>query len=220
MTTNNRAKSNRKNDMQQERIISDFLMKNYFTKKNESARLINEEALQFAGVDVRMENKLGQTLNIDIKAQASAKYINNPTDTFVLELAFLDRAGNPFVGWFLNEKIITDYYTFVWVIDSNVDEKKQLHSADDIKKVEIMTVDKKKLTDYIMPLLKENNYEATIATMRNTEETYQSLARGVHYIHTPFLNEKPVNLVVKKDILKRFACAHDIVSQKGIAAVK
>lgn len=214
-----RPKSNRKEDHRTEQIISDFLIDAYFKKKNETSKLVDTKELQFAGVDVQME-KNGHTSNIDIKAQASKKYINNPTKTFVLELDFLDKDGYRHIGWFLNEELITDYYTFVWVLDSDVDENNKLHTKDDIHKLEVMTIDKRKLSDYVMKRLKDVDYETIISEMRNTEETRRNLVNGIRFSHTPTLREKPVNLVVDKWVLKKFAICHSIVTKDEITKIK
>ena len=84
------AKSMRKQDTKQEKIINSFLYDNFFTKVNKTSCLIEDKELQIAGVDLQMKNKKDNIVNIDIKAQSSSRYINNPRPTFVLELSSLN----------------------------------------------------------------------------------------------------------------------------------
>lgn len=212
-------KSMRKEDSQQEAILNDFLLENFFQKMNPSARLVSDKETQIAGADIQQDTRDGKTVNIDIKAQSSAKYINNPRPTFVLELSSLSKWNEPFIGWFLNPDLITDYYTFVWVLEADVDEKGHIHDKSDVHKVEVMTVHKARLKEYIMSLLDEDELDSTIRYMRDAEETYQPLTRGVHFSHTPTLWEKPVNLVVHKNVLKQFAVSHRIVTPDGMTVI-
>lgn len=216
--------SNRKYDDSQEQIISNFLIDNYFRKINSTARLIYDDYLQKHGVDVQLENNDGNTINIDVKAQSSAKYINDPRPTFVLELSSYNRYGTKtFVGWFLNEKMITDYYTFVWIHSATVNEKGLIESVDDIHRLEVMTVSKSKLKDYITSILVGTDVNAIIDEMRANKETRRDIVNGIHFSHSPHLPEKPVNIVVHKRILEKFSIGKTgryFVTKEGIFAPK
>lgn len=216
--------SNRKHDDSQEQIINNFLIDNYFRKINPTARLIYDSDLQTHGVDVQLENNNGNTVNIDVKAQSSAKYINDPRPTFVLELSSYNRYGTKtFVGWFLNEEMITDYYTFVWIHSATVNEKGRIECVDDIHRLEVMTVSKSKLKEYITSLLAETDVNTIIDEMRANEETRRDIINGIHFSHSPHLPEKPVNIVVHKRILEKFSIGKTgryFVTKEGIFAPK
>ena len=207
----NQQISNREEDHRTERIVCDFLMDAYFNKKNPHSKLITSLEMQLAGIDIEMESR-GQTYNVDVKAQASEKYINNPTDTFVLELDFFNENGYRRTGWFLNDELKTDFYSFVWVLKSDVDENRRIHSKHDLEKVQIMTVHKEKLSKYIMEKLSKVDVEEIINSMRMNNETYVYLDKGIHFSYSPGLKEKPVNLVVKKWLFEKFATAYDTVT--------
>lgn len=210
---NNKLVSNRKNDTKQEKVLNDYLFKNYFKPLNPTSQLVFDKDLQIAGVDVEITTKNGVKKYIDIKAQSSKKYVNNPKPTYILELSSLNRHGDDFVGWFLNEELITDYYTFVWIPKAKVNEKLEIVSPDDIEEVEVMTVNKSALKKYILSILGDRNIQDIVAQMRKNELTRLPLTNGIHFSHTPTLFEKPVNLVVKKHILKKFAINHYYIKQ-------
>ena len=209
--------STRRFDSKQEYIINSFLNQFYFKKVNPSTKIVKDTELQIAGVDFRQKNKFGQIINIDVKAQSSARYINNPQPTYILELSSLNKYDEPFIGWFLNEELITDYYCFVWIPEADTDHDGRLKNMYDIKKAEVMTVSKAKLHEYIMPLLRAVDLDRTIRLMRDTELTRKPLTSELHFSHTPNLREKPVNLVAKKSLLKKFAVEHCVVTQEGIS---
>ena len=83
----------RTKDERQEHIINQYLLANYFNKAFTSARLIDDASLQNAGVDVMCGSELGEDMKVDVKAQSSAKYINNPRPTFLLEVSTYNRYG-------------------------------------------------------------------------------------------------------------------------------
>jgi hypothetical protein len=55
--------------------------------------------------------------------------------------------------------------------------------------------------------------------MRDTQQKKRRLTDEIYFSHTPNLQEKPVNLVVQKNILKKFAVEHCVVTQEGISSL-
>ena len=196
--------STRKLDSIQEKIINQFLLNNYFSKLNQTAKLNYDAELQKLGVDLQTQNKNGNIVNFDIKAQASPKYINMPTSTFILELSSLTKYKEPYIGWFLNKELITDYYVFAWIHSAKVNAQGYIDSEADIEKVEVMVVHRQSLYDYIMSLTNSKSLEDVAASMRENNITRCELVKGIHFSHSAHLFEKPVCLVVKKHILKKF----------------
>jgi hypothetical protein len=219
---------NRRKDETQEQIITDFLLRYYFSKAFLNIKLITDTQTQSTGVDVTCDSKFAKNMRIDVKAQSSAKYINNPRPTFSLEVSTYNRYGtNVFTGWFFNANSITEYYTFVWIHRASVDTKGRVHSAENIERIEVLTVDACKLKDYINNVLCNyglNNVEQVARDMRNAKKTRIEICNGIHYSHSPNLIEKPVNLVVHKRILKKFTIpgqfGHCIVTKDDIRPIR
>ena len=199
-------KSNRKFDSNQEKIINQFTYTFFLKKEYKDVEMVYDVDKQICGIDAICDG-----LNIDIKAQAS--YINNPRPTFILELSFLDKYGNLKKGWFLNDKLSTTHYCFIWIpsAKSNI-----LKSIDDINRLEIMVVDKERLKDYIFNKYGERNIYKTLDEMITNGVRYTFLDGGVKYCQTTTLFEKPVTLVVPKYILKKFSTKHCIVTKEKI----
>lgn len=215
--------SNRKTDSKQEKLFNQFLFDYFFSKINKTSKLIYDRELQIAGVDLQFNGaKTGNLLNVDIKAQSSKKYLNAPRPTFLLELSSINRYGEDFVGWFLNPDLITDYYAFMWIPKAKVNADGGINSPDDIEEAEVMLVSKKKIKTYISELLKRKGYDdlqSVIDDMRINEIERIPLEKGINFSHTPTLYEKPVNIVVHKNILKKFSIAHYIVTKETIKKI-
>lgn len=215
--------SNRKTDSKQEKLFNQFLFDYFFSKINKTSKLIYDRELQIAGVDLQFNGaKTGNLLNVDIKAQSSKKYLNAPRPTFLLELSSINRYGEDFVGWFLNPDLITDYYAFMWIPKAKVNADGGINSPDDIEKAEVMLVSKKKIKIYISELLKRKGYDnlqSVVDDMRTNEIERIPLEKGINFSHTPTLYEKPVNIVVHKNILKRFSIAHYIVTKENVKKI-
>lgn len=221
------ANPERNHDDNQESIINDFLMKYYFKKAFTAAKLITNKEMQSAGVDVICNSKRARDMKIDIKAQSSAKYINDPRPTFSLEVSTYDRYGvEDLVGWFFSAKAITEYYTFVWIHDAKVDDNKRIRRVDDIQRLEVLTVDAHALQDYIDDILYDHeldDIDAITQSMRWEERLRIDVCDGIYYRHSPSLPEKPVNLVVQKRILQKFAIeskyGHCMVTKEGMRPI-
>lgn len=218
----------RTKDESQEQIINQFLEKYYFQKTFRNVRFITDTALQTAGVDFLCDNTSIKDMKIDVKAQSSAKYLNNPRPTFSLEVTTLNRYGTEEItGWFFSSQCMTEYYTFVWILRANVDKQHRIRHVDDIERLEVLTVNAHDLQDYIDDVLEEHHLDDIYSVsqdMRWREKTRIDICKDIHYSHSPHLVEKPVNLVVHKRLLKTFAIpdkhAHCIVTKDEINPVR
>jgi hypothetical protein len=221
------ANIERRKDESQEQLINQFLEKYYFNKAYHNVRFVEDPVLQGAGVDFLCDGALFKDVKFDVKAQSSAKYINDPRPTFSLEVTTLNRYGDEEItGWFFHAKSQTQVYTFVWVHEAVVDDKKRIRSVEDIKKLEVMSVNATALQDYVDQLLEDYNmddiYEIS-QDMRWREKTHLDVCQGIHYSHSPQLVEKPVNLVVQKALLRKFLYSskygHCFVTPEGIQPI-
>ena len=75
--------SDREIDMPQERIVDNFLTTFFYNKCFYSVESVNDYRRQVKGVDI-----IADGMYIDNKAQSSPRYVNNPKETFILELSF------------------------------------------------------------------------------------------------------------------------------------
>lgn len=209
--------SNRKHDSQQEGIVNEFVNRYLFKKIFKSSELITNRTLQLAGVDIQADGK-----NYDLKAQSSSRYLNNPTNTFILEISFIDRDGDRVDGWFIQDTM-TDYYAFIWMPKVNVTNG-SINEVDDIGEVEVLIVDKAMLRDGIKSLMGDTSF-MDIENELLDREAYDNEMKpavykhGIKFVLSNQLAEAPLCAVVTKDLLKRFATSHYLVTKEKVSEI-
>lgn len=202
----------RRFDTDQEHIINQFVNKYYFKKQYDNSNIVVDVDKQLKGVDIEADGLL-----FDLKAQASK--INRPTDTFILELAFANKEKKAILGWFLQPNIVTDYYTFVWVNHAYVDRNtRRIPSPEHIDEVELMIVDRKKIKEYIQSIMGMKTMIHTLNEIWESGERYRYFADGIKFCYSSNIPELPITLVVKKEILKKFAIGHYTVTKRSITS--
>ncbi len=165
----------------------------------------------------------GTVVNIDEKAQVD--YLKSPLPTYVLELGFTSAAGKRETGWFINDGLLTDLYLFVWPY---ADADKRTLSVEDVTRCECMTVPKAALRR----ALGEEGWTAANLEKLDAALCAEKPFKGSHPLkdvrcvkawegvedvpgvkacRSNHLAEDPVNLVVRKDFLARFATGHYMV---------
>lgn len=201
-------------DINQEKIVNTFVIKYFFNKVFTQVEEIKDKKRQCDGIDVIVDN-----VNVDIKAQSSKNYINNPRPTFILELSCLNRQKEEMLGWFINPEVKTDLYAFVWIPKAFV-HNGVIPSIDSIEEIEIMLVDKHKLKSYINAFYTDDSLLELSTYMRSRcEPRLSSKVPNTHFTHSSSLWELPTNLVVKKEVLKQFAIKHCSVTRTTIVDI-
>lgn len=211
------AISNRKHDSQQEGIVNDFVDRYLFKRIFKSSNLIDNRDLQIMGVDIQADGR-----NYDLKAQSSARYLNHPTNTFILEISFIDRDGDRVDGWFLKDTM-TDYYAFIWMPKVNVTDN-AIGNVDDIEEVEVLIINKEKLRDGIKSLMGNASFmdienELLDREAYGNEMKPAMYKNGIKFVLSNQLAEAPLCAVVTKDVLKKFATGHYIVTKEKISEI-
>jgi len=196
--------SNRPIDHQQEKYVTEFVNKYFFSKLSKNVIVVDDNDLQLSGVDMIINDKY-----YDLKAQTN--YINDPRPTFILELLFFSKQGEKRCGWFMNESLKTNYYVFIWIPNARTNQYGRLTSAEDIEEAEIMIIDRQKLHDYIFSIISLEDMRKTVTELLHTGERYKNVIDGVKYCYSTQLDERPICLVVSKELLKTTAVYHYIV---------
>lgn len=201
-------------DEKHEKIVEQFLMKYFYKKIYNNVESIFDQDRQVKGIDI-----IADELIIDNKAQCSARYINNPTNTFAVEIVTYNKQGDEMTGWFINNSLLTKYYAFVWIHEAKTNAQNCLNNYNDIEKIEVMIVDKQALHDEVNKYkTDEDLYELAvkIRDMGQTSNYPYSLRNIGHLSCSQHLREKPVNLVINKAIHKKFAIKHCFVTKDEI----
>lgn len=103
-------------DLQREKAMAEYMGLYYYKKllnKDETRvdyKRIEDEKEQKRGIDV-IYTQNGIKYVVDEKAQLDYIYNKKPLPTFALELV---NSSSGAIGWFVNTKLETNYYMFIW----------------------------------------------------------------------------------------------------------
>ena len=180
----------------------------------ESIARVYDKEQQLKGVDVVVST--GKTTgNIDEKAQIY--YVNKNLPTFAFELQFL-KYGEVIEGWFLNDRLSTDYYLLIWP-QATTDSIYEL-TKETFTRLDALMVSKKKLRSRLEELGLSKEVLMRKAAERRCNRIYGKTAtghKGIYYYLSDSRKyvEAPINIVISKDILQELATAHYEVTPQG-----
>lgn len=225
-------------DMASETQVAEF-MDTYFYQKMEkrhkdkiSFTRIKDKDRQLQGIDVVVKTKDG-TYNVDEKT--AIYYSNAMIPTFAFELESLQGEHNNVAtkGWFINNELKTDYYMLIW---SNVKCTKSVEdgktiwirknvqqiTVDDFTILEIMLIHRNVLKRAVQSDLKMDDIRLLELAKRIRAKSGNGIEKkplfaGINVQLSGQLSEKPVNLVIQKSYLKKYAQAMFYVGEDDYA---
>ena len=198
----------RNDDERLSNIVSEFLDKNFYVKTINFKRIYSKKE-QVEGIDVKF------TLNnfyYLCDEKAAIRYINKPLNTFSMELSFIDKSNNIHDGWLLDENKVNNSFMFIWIDKAT---RNLLENVEDILKLELVIVKKDSIINYLnslgwtykklirkTSLMRDNKYEKT-GNIKND---------GCKFVISDFLVEKPVNVLISRDILRDISDFKQIIT--------
>ena len=207
--------TNRKADHISERAVDEFLNRFFYKKVFNKIQPITDGSMQLKGVDI-----IADGLKIDNKAMSDPQYLNNPANSFVLEICSFAQ-GQYQLGWFLNPALETTHYLFVWLHEVDVQPGGYITNSKQIKQIEVMLVNKEKIHEYINSCHSDQELKDTAKLMilkkldRKYTVNFGLKKPTIHFAHSIHKAEGPVTLVVPKNILKQSAEKHCIVTAQS-----
>lgn len=194
----------RKSDENGERIVANFLDKKFYEKHTTNFERVNRKEEQIKGIDTIFKYN-GETFLCDEKA--AIQYRNKDLQTFSLELSFLNRRNDINNGWLLDTNKINDSFLFCWFNKT----KEPFNSKEDIEELEIALVSRNRILDYLEELgWTISNLKIKDNKIRNNEKEYLGNIRrdGIKFSKSFQLVEKPINILIPKDILIKISKIH------------
>lgn len=213
-------KSNWSNDSRAESQLGIF-MDNYLYSRVAgkcnitSYERVSNKVLQKSGVDIILHTN---KKDFYLDEKSCLQYINRGIPTFAFELCYSGK-----VGWFLKDGLLTDIYCLIWP-NAGVTDLSKINS-EDFNKLDIMLVPKKNLKEYInsyisdSELLKAAFQAAEGALDWPSDEKgrlYMPSNNRLYLMATKHLYEKPVNLIIRKDILREVCSREMTVTKEAI----
>ena len=189
----------RVSDEKIESINNQFLEKYFYNVLTEKFIRNTNKKLQISGIDTIF---IYGGIQYCCDEKVAAHYINKPLHTFAFELSFIDRAGQLRDGWFLDNKKQNDCYLLCWIDEAKVDKPK---SIDDIISGEIILIRKDKLLEYLETVgwdINRLRIKAKEIRFDGNSNFGNLKDNGVKFSFSNNLVEKPINLIIPRDILR------------------
>ena len=208
--------SRKRLDMQAEAELGIFLDKYFYSRLVDrgeltTAQRISDIEIQRKGIDVIALKNDFQAF-IDEKAQLY--YINQNLPTFAFELSFL-LDGSEMLGWFLNDELCTDRYFLLWPNATTSDLAKI--KARDFTVVYGLMIKKSNVRQYLERIDINKDY-----LLKTSQQLRKDGKVGRHHTEHKGINffvsdpkkysERPINLVISKEILRKIASAEYRIS--------
>lgn len=226
----------RKNDMKAETQLGVFLDRCFYSKLHDTKgnnvffERKKDAQSQLQGIDIELVAD-GKRFLIDEKA--SIYYSNLMIPTFAFEIDSLQRGhSKPVEGWFINDELLTEYYLLIWpnIKCESINNKwlrKDLGSIrdTDFTIVEAMLVEKERLVAAVNNYGCDKPHLLTYAKMlrkkaNNISETItENINENIKIMYSGKIAEKPINVVIRKSMLKEIASATYLISEDGYAQI-
>ncbi len=201
----------RKEDEKCSDIVSDFLDEHFYSKC-ETIERVNDKNRQIKGIDVIFTLD-GKKFICDEKS--AIRYVNKKLKTFSMELSFLDKGGNVHEGWLLDENKINDSFLFIWIDKA---KKDILSDKNDIQEIEYSLVYKRDIINYLESIgWDELRLIRKSELIRENENEYcgDLYKDGCRFVCSRFLYEKPVNVLIKREKLKKLSVLTEKIVKNG-----
>lgn len=189
--------------------ISRFLDNRFYPTNTTNFKRFGDVETQMAGIDVQFDFK--ELKNILVDEKAAAHYINKDIPTFAFELDFLAR-GEIVPGWFYDEAKKTEYYLCSWIKAT----KDRYIKAEDITELDIILLDRKALINKLATFGLTSETAAQISREIRTAAIYGVQKKDTrlpfYFFFSSNLAEQPINVIVRKQLLKEIATQHFIIT--------
>lgn len=188
----------RKRDTDVEQEIARFMDEHFYPNHvTEFTRYTSREE-QLKGKDVQFTYQSLKNIIVDEKAMSH--YINRDLPTFAFELSFIRGNGEEVQGWFLDKSKETQYYLMMWIFAKQ--EKPWEVTKDDITRVDGILLDRFKLIEYLngqgMTEVRMISRAREIRASGIDGATDKRDDTSYYFFNTTRLDEKPINIILKK----------------------
>ena len=189
-------------DLQQEKVLTQYLDTYYHTKGYSFERIIDYDQ-QHKGIDIIFYHNQ-TSFNIDEKAQLH--YLNKDLPTFTFELSYI-KGNVEKQGWLFDERKTTHYYFLITAIFLK-NQVSKLTKPEDIESLKIISVNRNKLIALLSHkslsfeklTLYNDNLRLSKKNGRITLPELNPSTEGVLYVSKQLV-EQPINIQLRLQFL-------------------
>ena len=181
---------------------------------NISFHRMTEYDIDYKGADLLCTNKDGAIIPFDEKATLDYISKERPLSTFAFELGFL-RDGYFIEGWLTNREKLTKGYVLVWPygrIDPDMGLQVDLAEIMLIRRRTLLSIihdDYGYSIDFLrneaVRVVKNNDHDGYYRDNYGRYTGRVSDDRMIKFVHSIQKNERPLNVIIKKDVLAKAA---------------
>ena len=200
-------------DIKMSSIVSEFVKINFYDKYVKDLEIVVDKKRQVQGIDTIFLID-GKKCYCDEKSAVRYRNIK----TFALELSFLNKFDELMNGWFISDRMVNDYYLFIWIDKSLSDttDRKIIRQINDITEAEIALVKKEDIFNYLNKLgwTKEKLLQKSERIRMEGDRNFGDLLYdGCRFTYSEMLSEKPINILLPRKEIRKFAIK-DIIIKK------
>lgn len=204
-------KTNRGRDMMVEREVAMFLDEHLYSNSIFSKHdRTDDHQSQLSGSDIiiSIPSKGIYDAIVDEKAMCNYYWMPKSLPTFALELSFYRNDEQIVEGWLTDPSKITEYYMCIWLHATTY-----RFTKNDITWLEYALVKRSDILQYLetqgYSINELKNKDAQIrATCVKQGPIDKSKDKEYYFFFSPQLGERPINIVIRKDVYKRLAVLH------------
>lgn len=216
--------SRRAIDSRGEKAMGVFLDKYFYSRAYEArilsyAKRIYDKEHQIQGIDIILNDRA-----VDEKAQLY--YINRPRDSFAFEIDYYNEEKKTIVdGWYIEPNNQTQDYLLLWIPKARTAQINRLVS-EDFEVVEANLISKNHIKEYLKTIgVTDQILKTTAQEMRRNNIERKSINEDIHLTYSfkenSFIDysEKPINMVVKKELLDHMSTKRFEISKEDFAII-
>lgn len=198
--------------------VAQFLDKHFYSKLNAKTTRWTDRQHQFAGIDVTIN-----TTHFDEKVKVRG-CLNSVYSCPSFEVSLLNRGYAVQDGWFM-QPLSTDFYAYIGVY-SYGDDENGISATSAISACDVLWVKKQDVVDMVEEHMTLDQLKADAEELREDDfnvaykkrKTYSH--RKFWLTYSAWLAEKPVNLVVPRQILEGLPHSkHMLVSKEKVRKI-
>ena len=209
-------KSFRAIDSANEQMVARFLDENFYnTPLFEKAIRVTDKQEQLMGKDIIVSSsKLGLSDAI-VDEKDTAHYVNKNIPTFAFELSFLLYDGTEVEGWLTDKSKETEYYLLLWPFAKLVEPVSKPPEFKEITKLRYMLVKRADVVNLLLnkgfdrkALLEKAREMRTVVKGYQDNQELKAIDKekyGFYFMYTYFLAERPVNVVIPRQMLEEIS---------------
>ncbi|MGB0840044.1 MAG: hypothetical protein ACPG19_05695 [Saprospiraceae bacterium] len=201
----------RQQDSQGESAVAAFLDEYFYPKKVTNFCRKTDKKSQLRGIDVTFDYEDKHCI---VDEKAAVQYVNRDLPTFAFEINCYGRDYSLQEGWLYDKKKVTEYYLLSWIKATKVKN----FESQDITELEILLLNRKKLRKILAEegLNRETTREIAKKLRQNKQFGVSHKSEKPYYFyHTQHLMEQPINVVIKKWVLRQLSEFCFIIGSEG-----